>query len=372
MRSALRSIMILCLAIAGCDDGGGDAGADADGDADSDGDADGDSDVDADVESDSDADLDSDVDVDGDSDVDSDVDADGDGGAAYRGAVLFFEPFEDASFEARGWYDTLGASLSTTEHIAGSTASFECRFAVGATGCEGGSPARHLFEGQEAVYLSYWVKYSESYIGSGQPYHPHEFHFVTDADDQWVGPAYTHLTTYTEQVGGVPRIALQDSRNVDLSCILRNDDSFVGCNGDFATYGFTEARSVCSCNGLIGDLDGRDCFPNGDGTWYSARFWDAPERLFTDEPGPYYKADWHFIECYFRMNTIADGVGIADGQIRYWYDGAEVIALEHVLLRTADHAALRFNQFLVAPYIGDGSPVDQTMWVDDLTVAAGL
>jgi len=25
---------------------------------------------------------------------------------------------------------------------------------------------------------------------------------------------------------------------------------------------------------------------------------------------------------------------------------------------------------MIAPYIGDGSPVDQTMWVDDLTVAA--
>jgi len=30
---------------------------------------------------------------------------------------------------------------------------------------------------------------------------------------------------------------------------------------------------------------------------------------------------------------------------------------------------MRFNQFIIAPYIGDGSPVDQTMWVDNLTVA---
>ena len=30
--------------------------------------------------------------------------------------------------------------------------------------------------------------------------------------------------------------------------------------------------------------------------------------------------------------------------------------------------AMKFNQLLVAPYIGDGSPVDQTMWVDDLRV----
>jgi hypothetical protein len=30
---------------------------------------------------------------------------------------------------------------------------------------------------------------------------------------------------------------------------------------------------------------------------------------------------------------------------------------------------MRFNQFLIAPYIGDGSPIDQTMWVDEMTVA---
>ena len=49
----------------------------------------------------------------------------------------------------------------------------------------------------------------------------------------------------------------------------------------------------------------------------------------------------------------------------------EVIAYERILMRTAEHADLLFNQFFVGIYIGDGSPVDQVMWVDDLTVAAG-
>jgi hypothetical protein len=30
---------------------------------------------------------------------------------------------------------------------------------------------------------------------------------------------------------------------------------------------------------------------------------------------------------------------------------------------------MRFNQFVVGPYIGDGSPVAQTFWIDDLLVA---
>ena len=32
---------------------------------------------------------------------------------------------------------------------------------------------------------------------------------------------------------------------------------------------------------------------------------------------------------------------------------------------------LQFSQFLIGPYIGDGSPVDQSMWIDNLRVATG-
>jgi len=169
----------------------------------------------------------------------------------------------------------------------------------------------------------------------------------------------------------VVRIALQDSKNLDPNCILLNNDSFVGCNGSFENYTFTEQRSVCSCNGIMGDLDGRDCFSTGGGGYYSARFWDSAQKMFKDEQGPYYKNDWHFIESYFQMNSIQNGLGVPDGVIQYWYDGELIIDYHHILMRTGDNADMHFNQFLVAPYIGDGSPVDQTMWVDDLTVATG-
>jgi hypothetical protein len=32
---------------------------------------------------------------------------------------------------------------------------------------------------------------------------------------------------------------------------------------------------------------------------------------------------------------------------------------------------MKFNQFLLAPHIGDGSPVDQAFWIDELQVATG-
>jgi hypothetical protein len=167
---------------------------------------------------------------------------------------------------------------------------------------------------------------------------------------------------------------MQDSKNVDPNCILLNNDSFVGCNGDFDTYAFSENRSVCSCNGLVGDVDRRDCFPSAGSThgYYSARAWAADSVYFRDTPGPYYKNDWHFIETWFELNSIDNGKGIPDGKIRYWYDGQLLITSDSILFRTAAHPDMQFIQLFFGGYIGVGSPVDQTWWVDDLTLADGI
>ena len=281
--------------------------------------------------------------------------------------MLFEESFDDTDFASRGWYDAPSGTLSS-DAVAGS--SFQCDFATGATGCTAGTPGRHPLTESESVYLGVWIKYSDNWVGSQRSYHPHEFHFVTTYDSQWVGPAFTHLTLYIEHVGGTARLALQDSENVDLSCVLLNNDSFVGCDGDFDTYSFTEARSVASCNGLVGYVDGRDCFSYGGG-YYSARFWDSPDVVFSDDAGDHYKADWHFVEAYFEMNSVVDGVGIADGKIRYVFDGETLISSDEILYRTGQHPDMAWNQFLISSYIGDGSPIDQTLWYDELVVGTG-
>jgi hypothetical protein len=295
--------------------------------------------------------------------------AGGDGGdIPGGGTILFRENFDDANFTSRGWYDGPAGTISSAEHAPGSASSFECAFAVGATACTAGKPARHRLAVTETAYASFWLKFSSNWVGSGKAYHPHMLHFINDLDDDFVGPAHTYLTTYTEVVAGKAMLALQDSKNVDLACILRNDGSFVGCNGDILTYPFTENRSVCSCNGIVGDLDGRDCFANGDGTWYSSRSWSSA-NAFVDATGPSYKGDWHFVEVYFQMNTIRNGVGIADGKLRWVEDGRTLIQYDQILLRTGTRATLAFKQFAILPYIGDGSPIAQTFWMDDLTVA---
>jgi hypothetical protein len=183
-----------------------------------------------------------------------------------------------------------------------------------------------------------------------------------------VGPARTHLTTYIEVVNGRAVLALQDAKNVDPACVLRNNDTFVGCGGNFRAYRFTEARSVASCNGLVGHLEERDCYATGGGGWYSSRRWSAP-GAFTDAAGPNDKRAWHFVEVYFAMNSVRDGVGVPDGQVRWVQDGRTLISSDRILFRTGQHPNLRFNQFAVLPYIGPGSPVAQAFWVDELRVA---
>ena len=285
-------------------------------------------------------------------------------------SVLIFEDFENGNFAAKGWYDGFPDQRTTNEFKNGSH-SYQGNFAKGATTSGAG---RHLFTATDKVYISYWVKYSSNWLGSGVAYHPHEWNILTNADGIYQGPADTHLTAYIEQNAGKPILALQDSKNVDPGCILLNNNSFKGCNGNFSSYSFTENRSVCSCNGLKGYVGRRDCFASSGSSngYYSARIWDADSVYFRNEPGRYYKNDWHFIASYFELNSIKGGKGVPNGKIRYWYDGQLLITSDSILFRTAAHPDMKFNQLLYGPYIGVGSPINQTWWVDDLTVMDGI
>lgn len=54
--------------------------------------------------------------------------------------------------------------------------------------------------------------------------------------------------------------------------------------------------------------------------------------------------------------------------MQYWFNGVLIIDRHDILFRTGNRPTLQFNQFLIAPYIGDRSPVDQSMFIDNLRV----
>lgn len=275
---------------------------------------------------------------------------------SFGGTTLFQENFDDANFSSRGWYDAQGSggAISTTEHIPGSTASFECRFLQGGTGCNGGAPMRHAFTATNQVYISYWVKHTSNWVGSGTTYHPHIIYLLTNLNGAYSGLAYTYLTAYVEENQGYPQLDIQDGQNID--------ETKIGVD----LTSVTENRAVAGCNGIesVGQV-GNDCYLSGSVHW-NGIIWKGPTAYFYDATQ---KTNWHFIEAYFQLNSIANGIGQADGIVRYWYDNQLVIDHSNVILRTGKNSTMQFNQFVIAPYIGNGSPVDQTFWIDNLAVA---
>jgi hypothetical protein len=275
--------------------------------------------------------------------------------ASLKDPLLFQEQFEDARLDSRGWYDGTVALLSTIERAsATSSSALQYTFAAGSTKPSAGSPLRRKFSPSDSVYLSYFVKYSDNWVGSQQLYHPHEFHLLTTADGDWTSLSNTHLTVYVEQTGGTPLIAIQDAAHIDQARA-----------GDDLTH-VTEDRAVAGCNGS-GDMYRGHCYLAGH-TWMNEKKWFAAAPLFS-KAAERSLDGWHLVEAYIKLNTLAGGHSTNDGVIEYWLDGRPVINHRDVLFRTAAHPTMRFNQLVIAPYIGDGSPVTQSMWIDDLSVA---
>jgi len=276
------------------------------------------------------------------------------------GTLLFEEDFENTSIASRGWYDNTSIQLSTTEHIAGSNSSAQYRFLAGATTPMSGNAQRHKFTPSNSFYLSYYVKYSTNWVGSGKAYHPHEFYAMSNLDGDWDGPSNAYMTVYVEQNyqnGGKPAMYIQDNKSINTtSGSLPNN-----------LVGVTENRSTSGCNGISESAwSVVSCFNAP--PWYNAKGMIGPVA-FQPSPGTGYKNNWNFVEAYFQLNTIVNGIGQANGVIQYWFNGSLIIDRHDVLYRTGAHPTLQFSQFLIAPYIGDGSPVDQSMWVDNLRVA---
>jgi hypothetical protein len=270
------------------------------------------------------------------------------------GTVLTTEDFEDASVAARGWYDNTTPAITNVEHHSG-TGALQMAFAAGGNKPVKGGALRHKFTPTDRVFLRYWVKYSSNWVGAG-----HEFHFVTNLDGDWIGPSATHLTTYVEHInknGLIPRLQIQDALNIDTTMI----------NVDLT--GVTEQRAAGGCNGNS-DRYVTHCYQIS-GIWYNQKGWNAAQPAFTDTPGPGYKNAWHKIEAYFQLNSIQNGKGLNDGIAQYWFDDQLLIDHQDVLFRTAANPTMKFDQFLIAPWIGAGSTIAQTMWVDDVVIATG-
>jgi len=271
-------------------------------------------------------------------------------------STLLEEKFDSTGLAARGWFGATNAPVTTTQHINGSLGSLEMHYPIGAVTAVGlPGPLRHTFTANDAVYVRYYVKYSDNWQGSNKPYHPHEFYLLTTADDSWIGPGNTHFTAYIEQNEGFLRLSMQDSLNIDAA------------NIGVDLTDVTESRAVAGCNGNPDGVNS-NCYKSG-ASYRNNKAYRSATMDFTDSQGPNYKGSWHKIEAFLKFNTITNGKGNQDGIMMLWQDGKPVIDRKNVIMRTAVNATMKFNSILIGPYIGDGSPVDQITWIDDLLVS---
>ncbi len=235
----------------------------------------------------------------------------------------FVEHFDDTKLLDRGWYDGEQFVLGSEPFAGAGCIAFHWR--DGDTKPEYSQGARHPIPPTDTVYVRFYQKLSAGWGWTGQNYHPHLMLLMTTANGAWDGPAATHLTTYIEPVGGRLRLAAQDIQNQD------------------APHGLTQ-----------GELRGG----------YNGQLYDSADRLFADDK-------WHLIEAMFRLNSVdrAAGAWQRDGQLRAWFDGKLVVERTDVVFRSVDYPDMKFNQFLLLPYFGDGLlPHAQTLWIDELAV----
>lgn len=264
------------------------------------------------------------------------------------GALLLSETFADSNLAGRNWYDA-GSSQAVivTDNERGKV--LEYAYASGAS-----TPAtaaiRHLFDETDEVTVTYNVKYQKDWIWTDGDSGPHEMYLMTNLDHAWKGPAQSHGTTYIEMHNGIQRLGFQDALNIDQTQI-GND-----------LFGVTEKRGVFGCNGSSdGYFDGI-CWGDS-GAKINGKLWDV-------SMAPIQNDRWYQLKIHLKMNSIVNGIGMADGVMEYWLDGVKMMSLRDVVIRTGANPDLKWNQVMLAPYFHNGTPKAQKFWIDDLTITS--
>lgn len=282
------------------------------------------------------------------------------GSAAANAATLLQERFNDARIASRGWYDNTSVTISAAEHAPKSTSSAAFAFQAGATTPTNGGSMRRQFRPSPTIYISYWVKYDSNWQDQTGGAGHHEIYLLTNRAPQYTNLAFTNLTAYLESwgtagqaVAAAPHLSFQDGANIDQSNI----------NVDLTEV--TEFRSVTGCNGVLDPQYVATCYKSGNGAYWNGKHIPGPSGTIS-------LGTWHHVEAYYKLNSIVNGKGVADGVTKYWLDGKLLMDHRDVMMRTAQFPDMAFNQLVIGPYMCNGSPVTQTMYLDDILITDTL
>jgi hypothetical protein len=173
---------------------------------------------------------------------------------------------------------------------------------------------------------------------------------MTNMNGAYDGMSRTYLTTYTEFNQGRPLMTLQDGSNINTSP-----------TPPWASTKSNENRAIGGCNGDSDGVGSLSCYDAGGGTWMNGKLMEATKAT------PITIGVWHNVNAKFKMNTISNGIAFANGQVKYWMDGVNIMNYENIILRTGARPTQQFNQFILAPY-GQVVTNTRSFCMDDLLI----
>lgn len=272
-----------------------------------------------------------------------------------KGVQLFSEPFEDDSWATRSWYDGTTSTGSTTGGYSGNALKWE--WANSATQPTGFTTIRNnLSQATDEFLVEYYVKYDTGWQGSGQTYHPHLMHILSSDDTAYQGFAASNSNLYFESIANT-------ASPYTNYPVFAHQDLVRAVSAENDLTGVTETRSANNCDtpyALTGATSGT-CYDSGG--WYSANTWNPKTVAIPDNA-------WTKITAHIKMNTFSNGVGNFDGIIKLWVNDSLAIESNNVLYAAGAYEGSTWDKIALAPWIGDGSPIPQSMWLDELNVWA--
>ncbi|MBI5548818.1 MAG: hypothetical protein HY901_33465 [Deltaproteobacteria bacterium] len=285
--------------------------------------------------------------------------------AAPRLTELVRESFDDTDFASRGWYDN--TSVETVYDAERGDSVFQASWTEHLQ-CvpRGGGGMRLQIAGAKQLSVDFYLKYSANWVGDGPQARVshHIIELLTDQDssslDRYHNLANNHLTTYIEGrtndvVVGIQDASDIDEGNIDVDLTRTLNGACAGCNGDYGNPGD---------NGSV-PYPPQVCF-EADGVHLNGRLWASSTAPVTN-------GVWHHMRYSIAMNTVSADRVNEDGRLAVYVDDMTVPVLSHnnVVFTKVDTA---WSQVIVGPYLSNGNPLSaaQTLWIDDLVVAAGF
>ncbi|MCU7918814.1 MAG: polysaccharide lyase [Candidatus Thiodiazotropha sp. (ex Epidulcina cf. delphinae)] len=194
-----------------------------------------------------------------------------------------------------------------------------------------GASARgyQVFEGQEEIYISYYIRWQEN-------------------------PPFVFNSNRASHQTYIFAGTFNNPMNTDLTFYLDTEDVTI------------QPRLVIKAILQEGSSDLYISYPNEAYGSYKPIPWNIAT------PAGCIVGNWYKIEIHLKMNSFTGAIPNPDGIIRLWVDGTLVTEYTDAILRGPSFSTIKFKRFLFGPnYPPSGPPQGQDTYWDDILITKG-